>query len=763
MNTRFLTILFSLFLSAPIPAVAVESHPPLVPQGERIENVTEAISDFLGLRIVTDLAFSPDGKVLAVADGSERVRLWTVADGREIFRFPAPEERLYSVDISPDGTLIAAGASNGRIRVWRMSDGKEIRHFQQDEKCGSLDFGPDSETLASGGADTVYVWRVAQHSGPVILPHPKTVSSVRFAPKGKAVITSAHDRILRVWNAETGALARASGPLCIYESRRGYSKGVGKNTERRQFDYCDCAMRFSSTGTRVAGKWRECSVFLWDVASGLVVARFEDLSVRIGELALHPDGKTIAAATDGDEIIMWDMVAGWPTAVIPTDGRARTLRFSPDGKVLAFRSGDSGIHLWDVENRRELKAMASHRILFLSLDISPDGGYLASTSRDEILRIWDLHPYRELRRLEGAGGRTVRFSPDGKTVASAFRDGRLGFHDVATGSALRELRTESDGVFQFSPDGKIVAVPGGRIGDTGDFPIAFMDIGSGKTIRELRGHPGPIESIDFSPDGRFLLSSARDKTIRLWDVATGAELRRIGDDHGRPRLTFDAGFYSPAYAAFSPVGGRFASVLPYSGIQIWRTDRREEVDRIQGIGNWMMPWLNDVGMKIDVVMHLMSNNGWLNRSQKKALEWLYDHSIAPYSVTFSPDGSIIAASRFPEGIQLWDAAAGRPIRLLKTGRNSLILESRFTPDGRVIAACNLFFDNVLRLWDVASGELAAVFTAGGNGVWAAVDLRDGKTYRYDDGTFLQRGTAGRRTPIPVRPPRDRAAQREEEG
>lgn len=615
MNTCLRRWIFLLILLFPISGAAVESRPPIVPQGERIENVTEAMSDLVRLNGADDLAFGPEGKVLAAVDGSERVRLWRVPGGREMVRLTVPGENLFTVAISPDGAMLAAGASSGVIRIWRLQDGKEIWNFQQKGRCVSLHFGPDAKKLATAGNNAAYIRRVDHAADPLVLPHRRSVSSVRFGPEGKTVITSARDRAVRIWNAETGVLERESGPLCIYEQMTYDISGLGKKARRRQKDYCDCALRFSPTGARVAGKWRECSAYLWDVESGLVVGRFEDLSVKIGELALHPDGKTIAADADSHAIILWDTAADRSTGIAPVDGQVAALRFSPDGKVLAFSAGDSGIYLWDMENQRELKPIASHSVLFRALDISPDGRYLASTSRDEVLRIWDLNAYRELRRLEGAGGRTVRFSPDGKSVASAFRDGRLVVHDVATGRALGAFETETDGVFQFSPDGKGVALPGERNHTTSASSIVLMDVESGEKTGRYRGHPGKIDALDFSPDGRFLLSSASDKTIRLWDVATGAELRRMSDDRGLPRLTF----------------------------------------------------------------------------------------------------------------------------------------------------CNLFSDNLLRFWDVASGDLAAVFAAGENGVWVAVDLRRNKTYRYDDGTFLQRATAGRRTPIPARMPQAGVVQREEDG
>ena len=122
MNTCSRRWIFLLFLLLPISGAAVESRPPIVPQGERIENVTEAMSDLIRLNGADDLAFGPEGKVLAAVDGSERVRLWRVPGGREMVRLAAPGENLLTVDISPDGV-------SGGVKMhekWRFKNAGKI-------------------------------------------------------------------------------------------------------------------------------------------------------------------------------------------------------------------------------------------------------------------------------------------------------------------------------------------------------------------------------------------------------------------------------------------------------------------------------------------------------------------------------------------------------------------------------------------------------------------------------------------------------------
>src|SRR5262249_9128680 len=148
---------------------------------------------------------------------------------------------------------------------------------------------------------------------------------------------------------------------------------------------------------------------------------------------------------------------------------------------------------------------------------------------------------------------SLAFSPDSRRMIAGYADsdvmdgtrpGHAKVWDAATGDVLIDRLPGPGGVgvysVAFSPDGKHVALAG-----TGQ--VAVWELASRRLVRSLAGHTGVVCAVAFSPDGRYFASGGWDKTVRLWDCATGAELRTSADEA------------CVAGLAFSPDGQRIVS------------------------------------------------------------------------------------------------------------------------------------------------------------------------------------------------------------
>jgi WD40 repeat protein len=219
-----------------------------------------------------------------------------------------------------------------------------------------------------------------------------------------------------------------------------------------------------------------------------------------------------------------------------------SVAFSPDGRTLAAGTstrippqkltpgkitlGKSIIKLWDVTSGQELRTLAGHTTGWVkTVAFSPDGRTLASASGDNTIWLWEVASGRELRILTAHTGQvlSVAFSPDGATLASGSSDHTIKLWELPGGTQSRTLTGHTDFVLSvaFSPDGRTLASGGWSVWSPywgWDYAaIKLWDVASGRELRTL--HENDVYSVAFSPDGRTLASSSQSDTIRLWDVS----------------------------------------------------------------------------------------------------------------------------------------------------------------------------------------------------------------------------------------------------
>ena len=200
----------------------------------------------------------------------------------------------------------------------------------------------------------------------------------------------------------------------------------------------------------------------------------------------------------------------------------------------------------------------------------------------------------------------------------------------------------------FSPDGRTIASGGGLFDGT----LRLWDAASGEELRALAGHGGWVNSVAFSPDGRTIASGSYDKTVRLWEAASG-RLLRVLEGHGG----------SVNSVAFSPDGRTIASGSDDKTVRLWEAASGRQLRVLAGHGG----------------------------------------SVA--SVAFSPDGRTIASGSDDNTVRLWEAASGRRLRVL-AGHEYGVESVAFSPDGRTIASGSGDFpsaDGTVRLWE-AEGD-----------------------------------------------------------
>jgi WD40 repeat protein/transcriptional regulator with XRE-family HTH domain len=543
---------------------------------------------------VPSLAFSPDGSILASSSSDHTVKLWDVRTGQCLQTLQEHKHEVWTVAFSPDGSLLASGSNDRTIKLWDVNTGECLKTFQGHTSwVVCVMFTLDGQMLISGSDDdTIRLWDISTSKCLKILQgHHDGIRSISISPDSQILVSSSDDHTVKLWNFGSGE--------CL-KTLQGHCAAVW-------------SVALSSQGNLIASGSLDQTVRLWDASIGQCLKILQGHSGWVLSVAFNFQGNLLATSSDDQTVKIWDVITGQCLKTFSGyTSQSWSVTYSPDGQILASGGHDRIVKLWDVNTGQTLQTLQGHCAVVRSVAFSPNGQILASSSDDCSVKLWDVNTGQTLQTLQGhhAAIQSIAFNPDGQMLASGSEDQTLRIWDVNTGQTWQVLQGHRAAVqsVAFSVDGQTLA------SGAWDQTVKLWDVKTYKCKKTLEGHKNWIWSIAFSPNGKLLASASYDGTVRLWCVDTGVCIQ-----------TFQV--YANAIVktvVFSRDGKILASSSPDYTIKLWDVDTGECKRTLRGHSAWV------------------------------------------WSIAFNPDNQTLASSSADETIRLWDINTGKCLKALKS-------------------------------------------------------------------------------------------------
>ncbi|MBX3053499.1 MAG: PD40 domain-containing protein [Caldilineaceae bacterium] len=610
-------------------------------RGVKARDVNLAGTDLTGsafiqmVGLVRGVAVHPAGHQIAACTRDGSIWLWQMPE-QTVSTVPgSPQNQCNEVAFSPDGSLLAYGSVDGFVRVWELQANRLYGKIAKGNG-GAFAFSPDGKVIAGCEADEVWFWDVATRGLLPSLPGSgAALVALAFCPDSERVISTYKSGIVSVWEWRQARLVRTwRGAraeilhLSVHPDGQRIAAIIDGDvimwnmqgqplspllTGESHF----LQVAFSPTGEWLVGSGYNGHVYIWQTQTGHCVRLLRGHTQATGGLAFFPHGRWLATGSADQSVRIWDVESGHQLHELPGyKCSIATLALAPNGESLACAGNSGSVHLWQLASGEVAKEWSAHEHRIASLVFHPAGRLLASGSADHSVRLWDAENGHQVNLFWGHdwGVERMLFHPRLPLLISASLDGMLCLWNVEAGHLIGKLKAHDQWISDivFSPDGTLLATCGGdqkihlwslspdstlaRAGEisvpdtkVGYGPlVAFLgsqrlafgtqngiyiyDLAESRVRAYLSGHDKWVMGLTSSSDGAWLASTGVEKSLRLWEGESG-------------RLRWAVDLQAPVESlAFSPDSRQLYTGNLEGDVEVWDATNGALLRRMQPPG-----------------------------------------------------------------------------------------------------------------------------------------------------------------------------------
>lgn len=515
-------------------------------------------------KMVTAVAYSPDGKWIASAERDGAVQLWDTKGSRLAVRLQGHLDDVNDLAFSPDSRLLASAGDDQVVRIWEIGSGGSPRILSDFSNLAAygVAFSPDGTLLAVACEDArVRLWDTRTWAqSKTLTGHTGPVRKVIFFPDGLRVASCSQDG-----NCRVNSLASDAAVTTFAATAKGPDSHI--------------ISAFSSDGSVLATSgWSDRTVRFWSTESGELIDSGGASESSIRSLAFSPDDRWLVAGTRNGCLWVIDRTANYTARHrLGHISDLRGFAFSPDGRSLITGGGEGGVKAWNMAmiEKSELRHPTTEAVSAVALH--PSESLLAYADDSDSVTLVDSRSGKVIQRIdnraEGKAGAELRselliFSNDGKLLAYSAKDrSEVHVYDlnqraiaarlvlpnarvaaIAFGVGSRELFTVSDNSYltrwdlataqplatcdmrQPEPFAVRLLGGGGIVMTAAKDGICLRNAETLAVVGELSSYPQPLRALAVSADESLLAAGATTGELVLWDLPT-RELKAVLAGH----------------------------------------------------------------------------------------------------------------------------------------------------------------------------------------------------------------------------------------